>query len=96
MIQPVDLPEYRCHKVVRAGRIIKLDITASDSAYLAHLDLGDGRKGELLVPAKVFVRGFPRVGDFIVVYEGGKDREYVSWSPALEFQQGYTLLTEVG
>ena len=80
-----DLPQWKCHKVVRAAKIT--GISTDGLSYYVYL----GSKGEpYFVQGSVFARGVPAIGDYLVVYEDG----YVSWSPAKAFEAGYTLIIE--
>lgn len=84
------LPQYRCHKVVRAAKIVA--ISGDSSGYVVYLDLpGDGSKTVVVAP-EVFARGKPTENGFsyLVVYDDG----YVSWSPAKAFEEGYALVAD--
>lgn len=81
------LPFYRCHKVVQALKIKAIEINPGvpgtalivpeDPAFLAF-----PVSGEYLQKHK------PRSGGYYVVYKDG----YQSWSPAKEFEYGYTRI----
>lgn len=78
------LPEYQCHKVVKAAKIVGL---INPPVSQLELDPEDG--GPTIwheVPGEFMVRSRPQIGGYLVVYEGG----YQSWSPAEAFEQGYT------
>jgi len=78
----VELPKYKCHKVVRAAKI---------TAFR-----GDGNPHPVLVfgeinatttqPPQWHEKHQPHVGGYYVVYDDG----YVSFSPAAAFESGYT------
>ena len=83
------LPAYRCHKVVRAARIVAVDL------ILAHLtiQLPDGRTETRHGTRAMFAEGarYPEPGDFYVVYEDG----YASVSPPGPFLAGYSPANDV-
>ena len=79
------IPLWRCPKIVRGDKIIAIDADENDSEY-------PWRKwtlacGEVLdIPDSVVSRGFPQIGDYVVLYDDG----YMSWSPVKAFEEGYT------
>jgi hypothetical protein len=83
-----DLPLWQCHKVVSAAKILTRYRNV-DGSYSMRLDIA-GVAQIFDVPREVFARGrgAPAVGDYIVVYESG----YTSWSPAPDFEAGYTRI----
>lgn len=104
-LNPKDhLPHYRSHKVVQAGKIVKLDSAypalesdiekkhAFVSVEAPWLD-ADGDTASVLVfpvaPDWIMNR-HAYVGGYFVVYDDG----YTSFSPAEAFESGYTLLPE--
>jgi hypothetical protein len=70
---------YRSHKIVEADRIKDVDL--ENAAVLGELDVYE-------VPSDFFARGVPEPGDYIVRYADG----YLSWSPAIAFEAGYTMM----
>ncbi len=71
------LPKWKCHKTVRAGKIL----------FVGSTSLGiEGEERTREVSPGFFARGRPSVGDYFVIY--GDD--YISWSPAIAFEVGYT------
>jgi hypothetical protein len=80
-VRPQDLPQYRCHKVVRAAKI-----TAPDMQYNRLFLEGDRVVGEL--PGNFFEKHHPQAGGYLVVYADG----YMSYSPAEAFEDGYTAM----
>ncbi len=88
------MPRYKCHKVVHALKIKSLkpvsvpeDVEASGDHILTPADEGHDA---FLVGADWFSRfkGKPYDFGYYVVYADG----YKSWSPAAEFEAGYTRL----
>lgn len=85
-IQP-ELPQYRCHKVVRALKIKAIRsgdysnsiITPEDEGYV-----------EFEVSPEYRRKHKPEVGGYYVYYDDG----YQSFSPAEAFEEGYTLIVE--
>jgi hypothetical protein len=85
-----DLPQYQCHKKVRALKLRGL---------LTNFDKDDNPISYLLVPEdSIFspiacteqwlAKHKPEPGGYYVVYEDG----YTSFSPAEAFESGYTLI----
>ncbi len=70
---------YKCHKIVQAGVITGADF------YRHRLKI-EGEKEVISVPDGFFARGTPKAGDYLVKYPGG----YLSWSPKIEFEEGYS------
>ena len=85
------LPQYKCHKIVRASKIITIDKTGTgtESTGIARLIL----ETEGIPPVEVDVAWLNThkvaAGGYLVVYDDGR---YTSWSPAEPFESGYTLL----
>jgi len=77
-----DLLKYKCHNAVGAFLIVTMEpgddgrvrLTGSPSRLCAQVD------------ACYMLKHTPKVGGYYVLYEGG----YESWSPAQEFEDGYT------
>lgn len=82
----VEMPRYKCHKVVHALKIARLEARPGiQGTLLVPADEGYGAFG--LEPA--WVEKFqPKAGGYFVVYEDG----YQSFSPARAFEEGYTPL----
>lgn len=82
------LPQYRSHKVVRAGVFLG-DTVEDDGRLRLIVSAGDNEIANVMAPAGIFARGAPTHGqDYIVVYEDG----YVSWSPKAAFEEGYSSI----
>lgn len=81
----VALPEYRCHKVVRAARITAL--RGNGNADMPDLVLGEIGGVVTLLP-EWHEKHKPQVGGYYVLYEDG----YSSFSPAKAFEEGYTRI----
>lgn len=81
------LASWRSHKVVQAGKIKAI---SAEKGVIAELEvqMADGNVTVVKPSEKLFARGNAEVGDYLVLYGDG----YVSWSPALAFEEGYTLL----
>ena len=91
------LPRWRCHKVVRAAKIVHIEDTR-DGAKL-HFDDRSGRGpgnmadyGLKTLPVEVnrlwLDRHQPQVGGYYVLYRD----DYSSFSPAEAFEEGYTRI----
>lgn len=92
------LPRYRCHKLVHAAKIVSTEWITLEHPPAMRLDLevpgGDNqpRHAAVFVSASWVDRNKPvsgnsLVGGYFVRYEDG----YESWSPAAQFESGYTL-----
>lgn len=76
---------WKCHKVVDAETIVRVERAAGWVGYLVAY-------GEVIrqpVEDSFFARGAPENGDYLVRYEDG----YLSWSPKKAFEDGYTLVS---
>lgn len=84
------LADWRCHKAVKAGKIIiHLPIRETASGkWLVTVEDVNGEAASVEMPADAFARGEPKLGDYVVLYEDG----YKSWSPAKAFEDGYDRL----
>ena len=83
MCQSLNLPQYKCHKIVGAAKILQLENTSWGAVLWLSLD---GGPVELRVSSEYVAKHNPQVGGYYVVYEDG----YESWSPADAFESGYT------
>ena len=81
----VQLPRWKCHKVVYADKIVRISSFLFDVRW--ELECGGIVHGDDI--AELTKRGSPIVGDYFVHYEDG----YKSWSPAKVFEAGYTRIT---
>ena len=84
-VSPIQLPEYQCHKKVRAFKISSIE------------DHGDVfvLNGETSLQVCVVFKSFidkhnPEIGGYYVRYRDG----YESFSPADAFEDGYSLITD--
>lgn len=75
----VDLPKFKCHKIVRAAKIIAID----NGTRLDLMPHGVVEAGPSWIREKK-----AEVGGYYVVYDDG----YASYSPAKAFEEGYTVL----
>ena len=74
--ESVGIPEYVCHKHVRAAKVIAV-------AHEREVTIEGGHKHDI-GPQRFEVMG-PEVGGYLVFYKDG----YVSYSPAKAFEEGY-------
>lgn len=83
----VELPKYKCHKVVRAAKITEIESHESDGTGSHTMIFGE-------IGARKFLtdewkdRFKPEVGGYFVQYEDG----YTSFSPAEAFESGYSKM----
>lgn len=76
-----ELPQYQCHKVVRAAKITGFWFRESGT-ILVFGKIGGSKK-----VSETWIEKFaPEVGGYYVVYEDG----YASYSPSKAFEDGYT------
>lgn len=75
------LPQYQCHKVVRAGKVVKFP-----NASTVHCEV-DGEIVHVSIPVAL---GHARelVGGYIMIEDNG----YITWSPAAPFESGHERL----
>lgn len=94
-----ELPKYKCHKEVWALKIKEvkclLDFPDGDEVFTkqigtrgAKLIFEDAGYAPIEVSLAYLIKHNPRVGGYYVVYKDG----YQSFSPAAEFEDGYTLI----
>ena len=82
MTSPVDIPQYRSHKVVRAAKITGFRENGNPDMP----DLLLGEIGSIAVQLPEWhSKHRPQIGGYYVVYEDG----YASYSPAKAFEEGY-------
>lgn len=88
-LEPQELPNYRCHKVVRAAKIIEVVELTPGGAGMLHLDW-NGEARTFPVTASYLARHNPKPGGYFVLYDDG----YRSWSPAEAFEEGYRRMAQ--
>lgn len=84
----MNLPEYVCHKRVRAAKITQIT-ESSNGWWLVFGELA--KEGEFfgqLVQPTWLMRHSPEVGGYFVRYSDG----YTSYSPGKAFEDGYTAV----
>jgi len=100
-IRTLDLPQWRCHKVVGAFKIGGIELSTRKGMIQVY-EVSDAPREQVpyaVVPREAFRArtpdnsrplGFPDeyVGGYLVQYEDG----YLSWSPAEAFEKGYTRI----
>ena len=89
------LPQYRSHKVVRAGKIMAIwfedpDRIDDHGSNVLVVVSGLGYAKPVRLDISWFDKHEPRVGGYLVAYDDG----YISFSPAKAFEEGYTLIEE--
>ena len=77
------LRKYKSHKIVEAGRIVRIDKNLRNAATLT-LDSGD----KVEVGTSYAAKHNPQIGGYYIRYADG----YESWLPAKSFEEGYTEL----
>lgn len=82
------LPQYKCHKIVRAAKIVGVANTADFGAFIHFEDDVDS----IQVNSDYIEKHKPQVGDYFVVYDDG----YESVSPSKAFEDGYIIVPESG
>jgi hypothetical protein len=80
----IEMPKYQCHKKVLALKIESVQAT-STGGILYH---DEPRFTATHVDQTYMEKHKPQVGGYYVCYKGG----YKSFSPAAEFEDGYTRI----
>ena len=88
----LDIPEYQCHKKVKAFKITKMaELRGEDGRVEYILGAGDGVNPFVFVVSNMFVKKHnPEIGGYYVRYQDG----YESYSPEGAFEEGYSLITD--
>lgn len=84
----MDLPKYRCHKVVQAAKIIETGPEPGGRDVALTLQLPSKEVGVVIVSTDWALKHNPQVGGYFIQYEDG----YQSYSPAAAFEDGYTAI----
>ena len=86
----LDLPEYQCHKKVKAFKIAKMAELRDEGGHVEYiLGAGDGVNPFIFVVSHKYVEKHnPEIGGYYVRYQDG----YESYSPAGAFEEGYSLI----
>lgn len=80
------IPEYQCHKKVRAFKIKKIRIDRGMTEIIP-----EDETLEPIQPDRIYMEKHkPEVGGYYVLYADG----YASFSPAESFESGYTKLSD--
>lgn len=79
------MPKYKCHKEVRALKILEVSRKQDGTATLIFEENG---YAPFVVSPEYVIRHNPQAGGYYVVYEEG----YASFSPAEAFETGYTRI----
>ena len=92
----IEMPRYKCHKEVWALKIAGITQAPANKEKM-HADGDWLLKMEepfstIVVGHAWYTKHTPEVGGYYVVYQGG----YVSYSPAKDFEEGYTRLVTIG
>lgn len=80
------VPIYKCHKEVHALKIASIEAWDENDCIITP---ADPAIAPFACPKAWADRYSPAPGGYVVVYDDG----YTSFSPALAFESGYTLLT---
>jgi hypothetical protein len=81
------LPAYKSHKIVHAAKITSIGEPTEAGVTNLNLELPNGEGMGYGVDNDYVTKHDPKVGGYLVVYEDG----YESWSPAPQFEAGYTI-----
>lgn len=86
----VEMPKYQCHKQVWALKIRAVEVrdAVSVTGKALFLVFEDARYSARYVTLDWVSRHGPQAGGYFVVYKDG----YESFSPAAEFEDGYTRI----
>jgi hypothetical protein len=83
----MEMPRYRCHKIVHALKIDSLKPRTLDDGTLLLTPTEQGY-APFILDAEFVSRHNPLTGGYYVVYADG----HKSFSPAKAFEDGYTLI----
>lgn len=92
-----ELPKYQCHKQVWALKIAHINkyqflrdiATGNKPDNFYTITPEDKRYRPFDVDEKFWTKHQPQIGGYFVEYKDG----YISYSPAKEFEDGYTLIS---
>lgn len=84
------LPQYLCHKRIRAAKICSIDPVDYSNSIRLSLELPGDRRDYVVKDQEWINRFRPIKGGYYVQYEDG----YTSFSPAAAFEEGYSLIPE--
>ena len=85
------LPQYKCHKVVRAAKIVGFDKMPDRGTRYRDVAIRlEGQDEPVVVDEHWIDRHTPLAGGYLVIYEDG----YKSYSPLDVFEAGYTPLND--
>jgi hypothetical protein len=85
----IELPKYKCHKEVWALKIKEVRTPDPKEGVGPLLTFEDPAYAPIRVSPRYAAKHLPQAGGYYVVYKDG----YQSWSPAKEFEEGYTRIT---
>lgn len=83
-----EMPKYKCHKEVWALKLEDVKVYNDLNGKHFALYPEDKRYEPFFVEKDWFQKHSPEKGGYYVVYQGG----YASYSPAADFESGYTLI----
>jgi hypothetical protein len=83
-----ELPKYRCHKIVHAFKIERVNDPTEPGNESDGSRILCGEGYVLRVNHEYVRKHKPEVGGYLVIYEDG----YQSFSPAKAFEDGYTRI----
>jgi len=88
------LPLYKCHKIVRAAKIVGIEPCDNELRTGLLLEIPGQTEKERVVVDTTWKTRNPAcaVGGYFVEYQEGD--KYTSYSPAGPFEGGYTLAAE--
>lgn len=85
----MELPRYRCHKIVRAAKITGIAVEIDESGARLHFgEIGGFKDVDVVWLGKHGTTDM--VGGYYVVYDDG----YTSFSPGKAFEEGYTIISD--
>ncbi len=87
--QQVQYPRYRCYKVVEAVKIADISPLNYSFGGVTIVPADNGYK-PFNVSVQYIEKHHPQIGGYWIRYRDG----YESWSPASEFEDGYTRIEE--
>ena len=83
----IELPKYKCHKVVHAAKITEIESHENNGFGSRTMVFGEVGASQFLTDDWK-IKHDPQIGGYYVVYEDG----YTSFSPTEAFEAGYTKI----
>ncbi len=84
----IEMPKYKCHKEVWALKIKLIEMNVEEGDGSATIIPEEESYAPFMADKEYMLKHKPHIGGYYIVYKGG----YKSFSPAIDFEEGYSLL----